>query len=268
MLNKKSNNRISVNSEAYEAPKKQLPGAPIRQFDGSALLRPQKVQGSNLIAAGIIVLLAVAIGCILAYKAIDVTILSQERSIEQMEANATRDVKYSTPKLMNYVSKTDEGMIQIFKDKKYKTYFITESKGDGFEMVKFPGDMKQDEAEALFLEGIDNLEPADAGMLLNGMWRFSVDRSNTTDIRVRYADFKSGSVEDAIQKAVEYQGFADSKVTSNGTDESGNTYQEGSIKINKKGYTWRVSALPLSDVYAVDLPDTAVFVGVRLTRNA
>lgn len=243
-------------------------GSPVRQMDGSALLRPQKVQGGNLIVAGVIVVIALLIGCIFAYKAVDATILSQQRSVEQMQANVTRKVKYNTPKLPNYIQKKDDSIVSALKEKKYKLYFITESTGDGFDLVKFPGDMNKDEAEALFLEGIDNLSPADAGMLLNGMWRFTVDRSGTADMKIRYADFKSGSVESAIQEAVEYQGFANAKVTDTGTDASGNTYQEGTITINKKKYTWRVSALPLSEVYAVDLPENAVYVGIRLTKNA
>ena len=51
-----------------------------------------------------------------------------------------------------------------------------------------------------------------------------------------------------------------------GVDDAGNTFQTGTIDVDGTTYAWRVSAIALSSVYDITgLPDTAVYVGVRMT---
>ena len=46
----------------------------------------------------------------------------------------------------------------------------------------------------------------------------------------------------------------------------GNTFKQGTVEANETTYTWRVSAIPLSDMYDISgLPETATYVGGRLS---
>ena len=87
-------------------------------------------------------------------------------------------------------------------------------------------------------------------------------------MRVGYADFTSGSLEAAIQSAIASEGFdpATTPEGGAGVDEVGNTFQSGTIDVNGTVYTWKVSALPLSNMYDITgLPESAVYVGIRMT---
>ena len=62
-------------------------------------------------------------------------------------------------------------------------------------------------------------------------------------------------------------GLAEAPIVDSGTDSAGNTYRSGTIEANGTAYDWRVSAIPLSSVYKIKgLPDTAIYVGVRMTK--
>lgn len=87
-------------------------------------------------------------------------------------------------------------------------------------------------------------------------------------MNVRYADFSSGDVNAAVQAAVAAEGFDPATVPEDGqgVDEVGNTFMTGTVDVDGSTYTWRVSAIALSEVYDISgLPDTAVYVGIRLT---
>lgn len=87
------------------------------------------------------------------------------------------------------------------------------------------------------------------------------------DIKVKYADFKSGSAEAAIQSAMTTEGWTGSTLGDSGIDSSGNTYQQGTISIAGTTYNWSVSVCDLSAVYSVDgLPANAQYVGIRLVQ--
>lgn len=86
-------------------------------------------------------------------------------------------------------------------------------------------------------------------------------------MRVRYADFASGTADVAIQSAKEAEGLSDIQATDAGVDDSGNTYQAGIVEVNGETYNWRVSVIALSEVYEVSgLPQNALFVGIRFTK--
>ena len=62
------------------------------------------------------------------------------------------------------------------------------------------------------------------------------------------------------------EGLENAKVTDSGVDDSGNTYQAGTVKSDGEKYTWRVSVIDLSEVYDISgLPNTAFFVGIRFS---
>ena len=123
------------------------------------------------------------------------------------------------------------------------------------------------EAGVMYASGVSSLSATDASRLLKGSWTLTVNRTGTTDMRLKFADFSSGSVDAAIQSAIKAGGLTEAAVIDAGTDDAGNTYQSGTIDANGTTYKWRVSAIPLSSVYKINgLPDTAIYVGIRMTK--
>ena len=89
-------------------------------------------------------------------------------------------------------------------------------------------------------------------------------------MRIRYADLQSADEGQAIQSALESEGWADNNavaISDEGIDEVGNTYKEGTIQTDSGTYAWRISACPLADVYNISgLPETAQYVGIRMQK--
>jgi hypothetical protein len=86
---------------------------------------------------------------------------------------------------------------------------------------------------------------------------------------VRYIDFSTGDPQIAVQNAIMKEGFDTGSITESGEDDSGNTFSTGSFTIDDASYTWKVSALPLEEIYSISgLPEkSACYVGVRVTRS-
>ena len=245
---------------------------PVRYLDGSGLRRPLDMPKSQLIIMGVFVLAAVAIGAYLLHAALDAVQGGAARSQASVEENLARPVTYDLPALPSLVQLSDDEIKQSFADAGFATIDRTSEENypaGGFEVVKLPSDVSAPEALLLYQQGVENLDAADAALLLNGSWTFSIDRNEGADARIRYADFSSGSLEAAIQSAIATEGFDPATTPAeggSGVDEAGNTFQTGTIDVNGTVYTWRVSAIALSSVYDISgLPDTAVYVGIRLT---
>lgn len=245
---------------------------PVRYLDDSGLRRPLDMPKPQLIIMGAFVLAAVAIGGYLLHTAFDAMQGGAARSQASVEENLARPVTLDLPSLPSLIQLSDDEIKQSFADAGYATIDRTTEENypaGGFEVVKLPSDVSSAEALLLYQQGVDNLDAADAALLLNGSWTFSLDRSEGTDARVRYADFSSGSLEAAIQNAIAAEGIDPATTLAeggSGVDDAGNTFQTGTIDANGTVYTWRVSAIELSSVYDISgLPDTAVYVGVRLT---
>lgn len=241
----------------------------VRYLDGSRLSRPFSMPApQRLIAAGFLVV-ALGIGAYLGFKVIDEVVNAPARAAASVEENLNRDVALDLPSLPALVSYSDEDIRATFSDAGYTIYDKTEEEiaaaGVGFDLIKLPSDVSLEEAGLLYLQGIQNLSAADAAKVLNGSWEMTADRSSGTDFRVKYADFASGSIDAAVQNAIIAEGLDSSTYGDSGVDGSGNTFQAGTVDIDGYTYNWQVSACELSGVYSVDgLPDTAVYVGVRL----
>ncbi len=122
---------------------------------------------------------------------------------------------------------------------------------------------------AALMTGIDKLSAADAVRLLKGAWTLDVSRKAGESIRLRYADFDSGTIEKAVQGAMQAEGLESAEITDNGVDDSGNTFQAGTVATDSGTYNWRVSAIELSEMYDISgLPNTAFFVGIRFGAAA
>ena len=240
----------------------------IRYMDGSRLARPIAMPRSQQIIAGVFVVVAIIIGFRLASNVIGAVSSANEESQASVEENLSRSVTYDLPVLTQLVDMDDQTILDTFAAAGYTVYNQTPDGSSGLDLVKLPADVSVTDAAAMYAKGVSSLSASNAALLLNGSWSLSVDRSDGLSFVVRYADFSSSSLEAAIQSAIAAEGFDTTTISSNGidTDEVGNTFEAGTVDINGTTYTWRVSATALSDKYDIKgLPDTAAYVGIRLT---
>lgn len=245
---------------------------PVRYLDGSGLDRPLDMPRKQIAVMAAFVLVAAVIGGFLVFNVLDAVQGSAARSKASVEENLSRDVSYDLPNLASLAALGDDDIKQNFADAGFTTYDNSkegEYPEGGFELIKLPSDVPLDDAAVLYAQGVSNLTAADAALLLNGSWTITVDRENSLDLRLRYADFSSGSVDAAIQHAMDAEGFDAATVPEedgSGVDESGNTFKTGTLDVDGTTYTWRVSAIALSSVFDISgLPESAVYVGIHLT---
>lgn len=244
---------------------------PIRYLGSKGLARPLDMPKPQLVVMGVFVAIAIGIGIYLVVTALDSIQGGAARSQASVEENLARPVTYDLPALSSLIFLSDDEIRQVFTDAGYATIDTSNAEdypSGGFELIKLPSDVSAIDAGLLYQKGIAKLSASDASLLLNGSWTFSIDRKETTDTRLRYADFTSGSLDAAIQSAIATEGFDPATTPEDGlgVDEAGNTYQSGTMDIEGTLYTWRVSAIELSNVYDISgLPSTATYVGIRLT---
>lgn len=243
---------------------------PIRYLDGSSLLRPLDIPRPQLLILVALVIAAAIIGGVLLHNVIDSVQGSAARAQASMEENLSREVTYDLPSLPSFVTLDDATIRQTLTDAGLTIYETTaegeEADTSTLELIKLPSDVSVEEAGLLYMQGISSLDAADAALLLNGSWTLTVDRNELIDMRVRYADFSSGSLETAIDAAITAEGFDAASASEIAVDEVGNTYRSGTIDVNGTTYNWRVSAIALSEVYSVGLPESAMYVGIRMTQ--
>lgn len=241
----------------------------VSYLDGAELTRPQEmpVRVRTVMFAAMAV--AALIGALFLTKYFDQILNEPIRQQEALQANLTREVSLDLPQLANFMTENDEDIMASLTDAGYTLYERTPvgtNPDGGFEVIKLPPDMTIEEAALMYMQGIDRLSAADAVRLLKGAWTLDVSRKAGTSMRVRYADFDSGSIEAAVQNAMQAEGLENAKVTDSGVDDSGNTYQTGTVKADGETYTWRVSVIDLSEMYDIaGLPNTAFFVGIRFS---
>lgn len=245
---------------------------PVRYLDGSGLARPLDMPKPQLVIMGFFVVAAIAIGGYFLYTVLGEVQGNAARAQASVEENLAREVSYDLPSLPSLMPLDDETIRQTFIDAGFTTQDTSSAEdypSGGFALLKLPSDVSSAEALLLYSKGISNLDAADAALLLNGAWTFDVQRTEGTDMRLRFADFSSGSVDVAVQNAMAAEGFDPATVAEDakGIDEAGNTYQSGTIEANGTSYTWRVSAIALSSVYDISgLPESATYVGIRVTE--
>ncbi|OUO90344.1 teichoic acid transporter [Gordonibacter sp. An230] len=246
-------------------------GGPVRYLDDAGLKRPLVAPRQQMALMAAFVLVAAVIGGLLLYSVLGAVSGNAERAQASVEENLARDVSYDLPVLTSLATLDDNAIRQSFADAGYSTVDLStqeEFPSGGFELAKLPSDVSTVDAGLMYAQGIAQLSAADAARLLKGSWTLTVDRSETLNMNVRYADFSSGSVDAAVQAAVAAEGFDPATVQEDGqgVDEVGNTFMAGTVGIGDATYTWRVSAIALSEVYDISgLPDSAVYVGIRLT---
>ena len=241
----------------------------VRYLDGTTLSRPLDLPKKRWpIALGIAAVAAV-IGIFFAVNVLGSTLHAAERAAASVEENLARDVSLDLPLVSDYAGLDAASIKSAVEGLGYTVY--TASSDDDIaagklDMVKLPSDVTIEEGALFYLQGIDNLDAPDAALLLNGSWRLQFDSSKGFNLSVRYADFDSGNVDDAVAAAIQAEGFDADSATDLDVDDVGNTYRSGTLDVGGATYNWRVSAIALSSVYEISgLPDTAIYVGIRIT---
>ena len=217
---------------------------PVRYLDDSGLRRPLDMPRPQIAIMFAFVLVAALIGGYLLFNVLDAVRGGTARAQASVEENLSREVSYDLPALTSYITLNDDEIKQAVADA-------------GLTVID-KGGMSDDPEAALELIKL----PSD------GSWTLDADRSDGTSMRLRYADFSSGSLDAAIDAAIAAEGFDPATIAEDGmgVDEVGNTFKQGTVDVDGTAYTWKVSALPLSEMYDISgLPETAVYVGVRLS---
>lgn len=241
---------------------------PVRYLDDSTLRRPRTIPYKFRFIMAVFVLAAAILGGKVLLDVVDDVINAPKREVEATQHNLMRDIAFDVPVLTNVIQSDDASIMTSFHDLGYTFYEITsfeETEGNGFEIFKIPTDMSLEEASIYYTKGISSLRSSEAAKLLKGSWMMSVGRSGYLDMKVKYCDFDSGSVETAVTNGVAQQLLNESNLGESGVDSAGNTFQKGTVNVNGVDYNWQVSSCPLSEIYSVDgLPTTAAYVVVRM----
>lgn len=242
--------------------------AAVRYPDGSGLSRPLDLPRANFPIVIAIVIAAAIVGIWGGYTLYDNIANSQARSEAEVSAVVNRGVTMNTPVLSTYVG-LDDATILANMTAAGLTYFdmnsINTSSTSSLDIFKLPSDVTVADAAVTYAKGISSLKANEAAKYLSGSYRLTISRSEYFDMKMKYADFSSGSTETALANALTAQGFASTTLVSSGTDTSGNLYQTGTMDIGGATYGWSVSVCPLSYVYSIDgLPSNAQYVGVRI----
>ena len=243
-------------------------GARVNYIDSSSLKRPFNMPLAVVGIAVVFVLVAGVIGFVFWDKIYSSIILKPQQELESTQQNISKSVPLELPLLTGFVHLDANGVINKFNEASYNFYDLNKLSGTdsaGMDVLKLPEGVSGVDAALAYGTGLSSISSSEAVRMLNGSWRFTVASNNFTEMRLRYADFHSGSIEAAIKYAIEQEGWNDAQFGESGTDSAGNTFQEGTVVVNGATYGWRVSACPLPDVYSIKgVPDTSVYVGIRV----
>lgn len=240
----------------------------IDYLDGSPLRRPLSLPRTQKFIAFVIVLVAIALGVVFLNTTVFATLRESAEAEANIAANLEREASFETlPKMSELINLGNDDIRARFQEAGFIVYDASdESDPDTMLLYKLPADMGVEEAAVLYAKGIGNLSPVQATKLLNGSWSFSADRNGITSMVVRYTDFTTGDPQAAVQKALAKEGFDPESVTESGEDDSGNTFCTGTLDADGTACTWKISALPLSEMYSIaGMPEDACYIGVRVT---
>lgn len=253
-------------SYAHGRDRGALSNPAIHTMNGDALSRPLDPPKDVRRGMVIGVIAALVIGALFLMWYFDGIVNEPKREQAALEQNVEKSVDLALPDLAALMPLDDVAISELLVSSGLNLYEKSPAgSGQAYEVIKLPDDVTVADAAALYMQGVNKISAATAVKLLNGSWDLKVDRENGTNMGLHYADFKSGGVEEAVQNAIAAAGLTDTPMTDSGVDNSGNTYTAGTIETATGVYTWRVSALPLSEIYKnKGIPEDAVYVGIRM----
>lgn len=240
---------------------------PVIYPDAEVLTRPLDMPHNVRLGIAGAMAAAAIIGAVFLGWYFDGVANEPKRQQEAVTEALSKDIPYDLPALYPLMPLEDASILSTLQESGLSLYEMPAKEGSSvYQLIKLPQDVSTVDAGALYLAGMSNISAADAARLLNGSWDLQVDRANGTNMVLHYADFRSGTVDAAVQSALAAEGLTDASIEDSGEDTAGNTYVMGTISGDAGTYSWRVSALPLSEIYSIKgLPDNAVYVGIRMT---
>lgn len=242
----------------------------VRYLDGTSLARPNGIKGGQRLILLLIAAIAIGVGAFFIYNTIYASIREAALAEQSVAENLTRTASIkSLPDMTTLINLSDDEVLARLEESDYQIYNVTtDGSTSGISVYKLPDDVTVDDAAVLYARGIDRLNASQATRILVGSWYLSTDRTGTGSMVVRYADFSTGDMQVAIQNALATQPFAPDSVADTGVDDAGNTYASGRIDVDGVPCVWRISVLPLSDMYSVsNLPEESCYVGIRITKQ-
>ncbi len=239
----------------------------IRYLNGDKLKRPLDYPKPVRRAALICMALGLVIGGIVLALYFDSVVNEPIRQQNELENVLSEDAVLNLPNLESLMPLDDEQITANLKDTGDTIFEKTPAGSEkAMELIKLPAGVSIVDAGSAYLSGIDSLPANQLIKLIHGSWDLKVDRVDGTSMVIHYCDFDSGNVDAALQAALVAEGFDKYPITDNGTDNSGNTFAEGNITTDTGDYTWRVSTIPLTEIYSTQgIPEDAVYVGIRMT---
>jgi len=241
----------------------------VNYMDGSALLRPLTMPWAFRAIVIVFVAVGVAVGAVILVNVYDAVVLAPQREAEDTQKYLTQQTPLQLPVLTSLVQLSDSQIMATLQDAGYATFDMNTiggaTEGAGIDVMKLPEGVSLVDAGIAYSNGISKLSSSDAARYLNGSWRFTVGRGGYLDMKVKYADFASGTLQAAIQSAIDQEGLSGTAFGESGVDSAGNTFQSGTVDVDGTVYNWQVSACLLSEVYSIDgLPENSFYVGVRM----
>ncbi|NTU89455.1 MAG: hypothetical protein HGA54_06055 [Actinobacteria bacterium] len=177
-------------------------------------------------------------------------------------------IEKNMPILINLIAYDDATISTQFSE--LNTMYQASANSRGMEVVRITEGLTVDDLASYYVNGFSSLNLEQISTFLHGAWFFTTDRGYATTMKVKYADFISGSLTGAIETAIVQQGFNidGATVLASGIDENENTYQYGTVPYSDGFLYWRIATCPITEVYMVDgLPDSGVYVGVTLSTK-
>jgi hypothetical protein len=245
---------------------RDTPESTVNYLDGEALLRPLSLPKTYRFVLCGFVAVALIIGGIFLYNYFTDPSLASNQA-KSVEDSLARGAELNLPVILDMVSLDDATILASFEEAGYTTYNMLDSVegSTGVDVIKLPEGVSLIDAGIAYSKGVSSLTAAEAVELLNGSWRLTANHQEYVDMKIKYADFSSGTIDNAIQTALESQGLQNFTILDSGVDSAGNTYQSGTVDSGGSVFQWQISACPLKDYYNVSgLPDGSFYVVIRI----
>ena len=253
-------------------PRQEVEVDGVMHADAGVLEKRLRMGWKRGIAVFLGVCCAAAVSAYGLWKAYEALVITPERERQMMLDNLAAEVEKNYPLLIDYVELSDAQMHEALLATGNTLFFIDmyeENPEDsiGFDLYRLPTTVDEKTAESILKDGIGNQKLYMAALFLNGSWRFTVYRYLTCAVRLQYADFAAATPQEAIDHALDLQGWNDPNTfTDSGVDANGNTFQAGTLVIDGRHYEWRVSTVTIKEMYGIEFPEGGMFVGIKLTK--
>lgn len=254
------------------APRKEVEVAGVLHADAGVLEKRRRLGWKRAIAVFLGVCCAAGVSAYGIWKSYEALVITPEHERQMMLENLAREVESNFPMLIDYIELGDAQMHETLIASGNTVFFLQEYEEDpedsiGFDLYRLPVTFDEKTAATVLKDGVSSQKPYMAALFLNGSWRFTVYRYLTCAIRLQYADFEATTPQEAIDRALEMQGWNDPETyTDSGVDAVGNTFQAGTLIVDGRHYEWRVSTVTIKEMYDIEFPEGGMFVGIRLTK--